>query len=140
MGGLTSRNKGKRGEREVVKLSQPIVDNAYTSAGLEPPILERNLMQSHRGGYDIVGLEFLALEVKFQEQITINAWWRQTTEQAGQNRVPVLIYRKSRVAWRVVMYGTLAAGVDKLRVPVDISLEDFLVWFDARLSYELSRG
>ena len=97
-------------------------------------------MQSHRGGYDIVGLEFLALEVKFQEQITINAWWRQTTEQAGQNRVPVLIYRKSRVAWRVVMYGTLAAGVDKLRVPVDISLEDFLVWFDARLSYELSRG
>ena len=74
MAGLMSRNKGKRGEREVVKLLQPVVNEVYESLGLEPPLLERNLMQSHKGGCDLAGLDWLALEVKYQEQQQMTSW------------------------------------------------------------------
>lgn len=83
MSGNMSRNKGQRGEREVVKLLQPIVDKVYGSLGLTPPVLERNLMQSHKGGFDIAGLHWMALEVKYQETLNVGMWWNQTLAQAN---------------------------------------------------------
>lgn len=83
MGGAMSRNKGQRGEREVIKLLQPTVTRCYMEKGLDVPSLERNLMQSRAGGFDIVGLEWMALEVKRQEVLNVNLWWKQTCAQAG---------------------------------------------------------
>lgn len=137
MSGGFSREKGKRAEREVVKLLQPVVIKVYSTAGKEIPVLERNLMQSHKGGHDIVGLEWLALEVKHHEQLAIKSWWEQSKRQAGATREPVLIYKSNRVAWRVVMFGYLPAGGKRVRCPVDISLEAFLAWFESRLRHEL---
>ena len=77
MSGGFSREKGKRAEREVVKLLQPVVTKVYQEAGKEIPLLERNLMQSHKGGHDIVGLEWMALEVKHHETLQISQWWEQ---------------------------------------------------------------
>lgn len=134
MGGTTSQNKGKRGEREVVKLLQPVVNAAYEQAkengygevAGEAPVLQRNTLQSDRGGFDIVGLQWLALEVKFQESLSIGTWWKQCLRQAGAGQEPVLMYRQSRKPWRVRMKGwvgeTVAcpwAGV------VDVDLETF---------------
>ncbi len=137
MSGLMSRNKGKRGEREVVKALQPVVDKVYTKLGLEIPILERNLMQSHRGGYDIVGLEWLALEVKYQEQLNLSGWWEQCKKQTKEGQEPVLIYRKNNARWRVMMYGRLHAGTSHIRCPVNVELDPFLVYFEHRLMHEL---
>lgn len=137
MAGLMSRNKGKRGEREVVKLLQPVVNEVYQSLGLEPPVLERNLMQSHKGGFDLVGLDWLALEVKYQEQTQLTTWWEQCKRQAGKDREPVLFHRKNHATWKVRMFGYLVAGGQRVRCPVDITPEAFLAYLRLRLMKEL---
>ncbi|MBV1889160.1 MAG: hypothetical protein KUG67_02835 [Proteobacteria bacterium] len=131
--GSFSKQKGKRGEREVVKLLQPIVDKVFSARGLEVPILYRNQNQSFQGGYDIDGIDWIALEVKRQETLHINKWWDQTVSQAGREQVPVLIYRKSRMKWRVIMYGYLDCGGVRVKARVDIELEAFLVYFETRM-------
>ena len=81
--GSMARSKGQRGEREIVALLQAVVNEVYTAYNrkvistteselvqyrtLEVPLLQRNTIQSDRGGYDIVGLDWLAPEVKVPE-------------------------------------------------------------------------
>lgn len=134
---INIRKKGQRAEREVIELLQPIVDRIYTKNGLEPPLLQRNTLQSHAGGYDIVGLDWLALEVKFQETEHINTWWAQAKRQAKPNQVPVLIWRKSRAPWQVKMVMTAAVGKARIAMPVVISLESFLLYFEWHTSFSL---
>ena len=108
MAGNRSRNKGQRGEREVIKLIQPIVDRVCEEVGCIPIPLERNLIQAHKGGADLHGLDWLALEVKYQETENLTAWWRQCVEQAKEHQTPILFYRRNFVReWRVKMYGHL---------------------------------
>lgn len=139
MGGLMSRNKGKRGEREVIELLQPIVNAVYARAGMEVPKLQRNTLQSDGGGFDIAGLEWLALEVKFQETLSVNQWWAQTLEQANGTQCPVLIYRQSRQPWRVKMFVEATACGVRYRLPATLELDEFLGWFQLRLTEELTR-
>ena len=139
MTGKMSRNKGQRGEREVINLCQPIVDEVCVEYGVESPQLSRNLVQSQNGGHDIVGLDWLALEVKFQETFHINQWWEQTTRQAGEDQEPVLVYRKSRAKWRVMMFGEIVSGAVRIRIPVDITFEAFLGYMKVRVGYELRK-
>ena len=136
---LMSRNKGKAGEREVVKLLQPVVNEVYSAMDLEIPILQRNLMQSDRGGFDIAGLEWMALEVKRRETMALNAWWVQTLKQARYDQVPVLLYRGNHEPWRACLLGMLPMGYreDWLQARVTVDLPDFLTWFRRRLHYEL---
>ena len=129
-----SRNKGQRGEREVVKLIQPVVNKVYEGRGLEPPAIERNLMQSRSGGYDIVGLEWLALEVKFQESLSVDQWWQQTIQQTKCGQVPVLIYRKSHVKWKVMMPVSITPAC-QVRGIVD--LDAFLLFLEQRILFSL---
>jgi hypothetical protein len=131
-----SIQKGKRGEREVVKLLQPIIDRVYSSRGIEAPQLERNLMQSHKGGYDLVGMDWLALEVKYQENEQLDKWWEQTLRQAGIDQQPILIYRKAHAKWRVAMMVTIAPGVQVRGI---ISVDDFLRYFEKRIWFNLIR-
>ena len=98
-----SRDKGKRGEREVVAMLQEhVVDEVCAELGVEPPLVERNLNQAFQGGCDIVGVPGVAVEVKFREQLSPDVWWEQTLQQASTvpGALPVMFYRKSRVRWR----------------------------------------
>src|SRR6476620_2386756 len=63
---INVRNKGQRGEREVVGLLQAIVDKVRRERNLLPIVIQRNQMQSHSGGEDLAGLDGFAVEVKFQ--------------------------------------------------------------------------
>lgn len=141
MGGKMSRSKGQRGEREIIGLLQPVVNEVYEAAMLQAPTLKRNSLQSDGGGSDIAGLPWLALEVKYQEKTdtpsTLRIWWEQTLEQAGDCNVPVLFYRRNGSKWRVQMYGMLGAPSCCFTVPVVVGPEDFLRWFRARLTQEL---
>lgn len=137
MSGKKSLDKGKRAEREVVKLLQPVVDDAYQRKGYEPPLLQRNLMQSHTGGYDIAGLEWLALEVKHHQKPQVKQWWEQTLGQASDEQEPILIYKVTGGKWRVRMHAQLLSNVEDLLVPVDIAVEDFLYYLWHRLAREL---
>lgn len=136
-----ARDKGQRAEREAIKLLQPIIDEEFQKQGKESPLLQRNQMQSHKGGYDIVGVDWLALEIKHQETLQLQQWWSQTTGQAGGDKEPILMYKQNRVKWRVVMYGYLPFGgdwIDWQRVPVDITLEAFLLYFRQKVARELA--
>lgn len=140
MAGVMSRNKGKRAEREVIKIIQPVVEQVYKHVGMEPPRLQRNTLQSDVGGFDIVGLEWLALEVKHQQQFSLTPWWAQTVRQANGSQEPVLFYRKNNVPWRVRMYGYLSTDHNAHRSVVDISPEDFCAYLAMRLYEELNNG
>lgn len=142
MGGKMSRNKGARGERQVIQLLQPIVDNVwkqFPDLG-DAPKLQRNSLQSDSGGFDIVGLTWLGLEVKFQENLSLGPWWKQTVDQCGENQLPVLFYKKSRTQWKVMMrlYSDIGDG-SKFFSKAIIDLESFLIFFEHRLQFELQR-
>jgi hypothetical protein len=139
MSRINVRTKGQSGEREVIKILQPVVIEVYEQFGLIPPDLERNLMQSMKGGHDIIGLDWMALEVKRQETLSISNWWDQAKTQSKIGQEPILIYRQSHRLWRVMMFGFLPAGASKIRCPVDINLESFLLYFKYRLIAELTK-
>lgn len=139
MAGKSSLDKGKRAEREIVKLLQPVVTKVYLAAGKEPISLERNLMQSHKGGYDIEGLDWLAPEVKHHETLCVNSWWQQTVRQAGAERVPVLFYRQSRKPWSVMIRVNLRLSKSVITMPGVISMEAFIIWFERRLTEEVMK-
>lgn len=139
MSGRFSRNKGQRAEREIIRLLQPPVDIAYSTAGHVPPQLARNLMQSRFGGFDVVGLNWLALEIKFQESLHLAAWWEQTKRQANLGREPILVYRRKHSRWRVMMFGLLPFGERAVRAPVDIAVDVFLAYFEQRLQTEVAK-
>jgi hypothetical protein len=137
MSGHRSRNKGKRGEREVIGLMQLTVFEIYKAHELECPRLQRNTLQSDRGGYDIVGIDWLALEVKYQETLQLDKWWKQTIEQAMKGE-PVLVYRSNHQPWRVMMHALLGGPGAGVTVPVIVDFDSFLRWFRIRLSQELA--
>lgn len=135
--GKMARSKGQRGEREIVHLLQPYVNKAFQDCGLQPPLIQRNQLQSDRGGYDLVGVPWMAPEVKRCETLNLKAWWKQCMEQAKDGQTPVLFYRQNASKWRVRMVGILpATGCKDVKVVVDISIDAFLHYFYQRCQYE----
>lgn len=129
---INVRDKGQRGEREVVKLLQAIIDVVRSNRGLPPLILQRNALQSHLGGEDIYGLAGFSVEVKYQELEYQPSWWQQCLRQAvASNAVPVLFYRKSKQIWRVKLraYVETPHAKDSIECDVEMPIEDFTEWF-----------
>jgi hypothetical protein len=123
-----SRDKGARGEREVIDLLQPIVDTVYKASGQEPPQLKRtSSTQADGGGCDVCGLPWLALEVKRCETLSLDAWWRQCLQQAKPGQMPVLVYRQNSRQWRARYYAQLA--VTNTEIVADVSIADFCKYF-----------
>lgn len=150
--GSMRRNKGARGERQIIEWLQPICDEIYEAGGITPIILQRNSLQSDRGGSDITGLDWLALEVKNCENQalgSIEKWWEQAKEQAelwptirGRPRMPVLAYKGNHRPFRLRMPGAcfdLACPDAWIYSPVDISMEDFERYFRSRLFHEVKQ-
>ena len=137
---VKSVEKGKRGEREMTKLLQQIVNEVYSSfPTLVVPQLERNLDQSLKGGHDIKGVDWLALEVKRHETLQVNQWWNQAVAQAMRVSTecePVLLYRQNNRAWTVVMFARLHAGTKRVKTQATIPFESFAMWFRTRLEQE----
>lgn len=137
---INSRTKGKNAEREVRDLLQPIVDSVYSSRGIVPPQIKRNLMQAMEGGHDLTGAPGIAVEVKRCETLQLDKWWDQATAQAYRVKArPVLIYRKSHSPWRVRMTGILPVGASGIPALVDIAAGDFLEWYEMYLHQHLDK-
>lgn len=128
-----AQSKGARGERLAIDLLQPIVDRVL---GEKSVILARNSMQSRFGGYDVIGLDWMALEIKNCETLNIPTWWNQVIKSCKADQEPILMYKSNRVKFRIMMYGYLPIGLKKLRCPVDIPFDTFACWFEHRLKEE----
>lgn len=97
--GAMSRNKGKRGEREVAALISELLG-----------ITASRRVRQHGGDSDILGVPGWCIEVKRCERATpadIRRWWEQAVAQMlrdGDSDVlnPALFYRQSRRDWRVL--------------------------------------
>jgi hypothetical protein len=98
--GAGARGKGAAGEREVKLILRSILAPVYLHHNIELPDIERNLEQSRGGGYDLKGLEWLAIEVKRQERSNLKAWWEQTLAQAKEGQIPLLLHRANNQKWR----------------------------------------
>lgn len=126
MAGKMSRNKGARGEREAIALLATWLMEVTPD---RCPELKRNLMQSREGGHDLVGLDWLAIEVKRHETLQISGWWRQTVDQAQkQNALPFLMYRQNRTAWRFRVQITAVHGPGTSTVVGDLDLANAKSW------------
>lgn len=101
---MNSRDKGKRGEREVASLLRE-------ELGIE---VTRNLVQSREGGCDLL-IPKWAAEVKLYAEVTPalkKEWWEQTLEQAKRAaKYPVLFYRQNRRGWVAVCPLSVLCGI-----------------------------
>jgi hypothetical protein len=143
MSGARSRNKGARGEREVIAILQPIVDKVTDECGQPRLVLRRNYSQRYEAKqYDVIGLPWVALEVKRVENLSgLGKWWRQVISCTGRGQVPVLIYRQNHGKWHVrtrvpVRAGGRVGGVHVV-CTVTMDLATWLVWLEQRLKVEL---
>lgn len=133
---INVRNKGKSGEREIANLLNDLANVVRFNKGLSVntvPLFQRNQNQSAVGGSDLTNPLGLEIEVKRQESLNINSWWKQcllACEQTG-NSIPILIFRQNRKAWRVIMYSSLSLPNNKTMqyIRSEISLADFKSWF-----------
>lgn len=140
--GVNIRTKGASGEREIAKLLTDHMVDVLTTLGatdseliLARSQVQRNQNQTAVGGCDLVGTLHLAIEVKRQEALSLNTWWKQAVTSAsnlGDTYVPVLIYRASRQPWRVRTVSRLhVMGVDGVNAVSDISIDAFVMWWRA---------
>lgn len=138
MAGVSAQNKGKTGEREIADALNAIVYSIYKAKGWAVPKnlwVQRNTQQSAIGGHDLTGTWGLAVEVKRQEQLSINTWWKQCKASADTLKsIPVLVFRQNKKPWRVVTEGAIQLPQAPGEMPwmlarVEISWEEFLTWF-----------
>jgi Holliday junction resolvase len=123
-----AKNKGGAGEREIATLLNDRL-------GLD---IKRNLEQCRSGGYDLVGLDGIALEVKRCKALSMKSWWDQAVAQAETlGLVPVLVYRLDRKQWQFVLpYSALLDDVNHLDTDINHTVAMGLDLF----CYAYSRG
>lgn len=83
------RNKGANAEREVVRI---LNEHGFAA--------RRGQVFNHEP--DIVSDLPFHFEVKRQETLKINDWWKQA-ESAAVNRTPLVIFRRNNEQWKVVI-------------------------------------
>lgn len=139
--GINIRTKGQSGERQVQKILNDIIVEVRKDLGL--PAYEvidlpfqRNQNQSAVGGADLSNPFGIEIEIKRQEALSINTWWKQCVISAARtDGIAILIFRQSRQKWRIIMKGIISCGPPGsshfVRTRVEITLVSFKEWFEA---------
>jgi len=100
---INVRNKGKRGELEVVKIINKFLNTT----------LRRT---PNSGGLSIKGdiidtkdtiVHNIHFEIKNQSNIAIPKWWKQTTSDCSSNKVPILIFKHNNQWLSVLLLNDL---------------------------------
>jgi hypothetical protein len=134
MGGKMAKNKGAGGERELRDLLEVWAHPVTTHLQAQRVQLERTASaQSRAGGYDLAGLDWLAIEVKRVEVVALPSWWRQTLSQTKPDQLPFLAWRRNRTRWafrvQVPHHGYLLVA--------DFDEENARRWFQLELAQRL---
>jgi hypothetical protein len=95
--------------------------------------VQRNQQQSAVGGNDLTNCFGLSIEVKRQEQLSVNTWWQQCVTAAARNsELPVLMYRQNRKPWRIRTLAWLNVGSSSkayMQAVVEFDHDTFKKWF-----------
>lgn len=146
---INIRQKGANGERQLATALNEIVNELLVKHGLavpEQPVIQRNQNQTAVGGNDLSNVFGLGIEVKRQENLNVEGWWRQCTEAAARNgEFPVLVYRQNNQAWRVVTWMWVqlpeCQGANSATmVRAEMKWEAFLAWFRMWVDLKLKSG
>lgn len=136
---INIRAKGANGEREIADDLNYIVYTLMKELQYSNPTMssiQRNQNQSAVGGSDLTGTFDLAIEIKRQETLAINAWWQQCREAAiRNNETPVLLYRQNGKKWRCVLNvyvdlpGNGGGSSTFTTARAEIDYDSFKAWF-----------
>ena len=89
---INSREKGKKGEREIARL---IRERGYD--------VRRGQQFSGLEGEDVVGLDYIHIEVKRVEQLNIDNAMEQAKRDAKSSQMPAVFHRKNNKKWKVTL-------------------------------------
>lgn len=143
------RQKGANGEREIYHALNPIVQRVLRRLGYPDDVvnsaanaIQRNQNQSAVGGNDLSNTFGMSIEVKRQEQLAINTWWKQCEEAANRNNeLPVLLYRQNNKKWQCMTIGWVDLPDKKqARKRVTMDWESFLNWFELWVETHIMSG
>lgn len=135
---INIRQKGGEGEREICDMLNYIIYKVMQECGYEESeclkgmqTVQRNQLQSAVGGNDLTGTLGLSFEIKRQEQLSVNTWWKQCEAAAKKlGEVPVLMYRQNGKPWRVVTYAWIPLQDGKQQqARVEFDVDTFKGWF-----------
>ena len=144
---INIRQKGANGEREVATWMNAIIDRICAEEGVgqsAKPVIQRNQNQSAVGGSDLTNPFGYAFEVKRQEALARDTWWKQCCVAAAEfGGTPVVIYRQNgKRNWYVLMYAFVpvwgSEGYHQCRV--EISQADFEKQFEATVRFYIRTG
>jgi len=141
-------NKGKTGEREVADAMNYCIycamkelgyPNEQCVAGMQT--IQRNQIQTAIGGQDLINCFGLSVEVKRQETLSINTWWKQCVNDAEKtNTIPVLAYRQNKKPWRVRTYVWIPLPTGhQMKVIAEIDWETYRMWFKEWVKFSLQK-
>lgn len=96
MTGAMARNKGANYERRIANQLTEATGTRW-----------RRRVRNHEGDSDVVAddpaFARLSVECKHATTLCLPAWWRQAQAQAGENRIPVLIYKRTGMVGDLVV-------------------------------------
>ena len=132
---INVRTKGAQGERDVCILLNAIcqqLEDEGVNVGYndEAPKFQRNQNQSAVGGSDITNPYGLSIEVKRQENLSINTWWNQCLAASEQDGgIPILIFRQNGKKWRIIMNVYLPVTETRYHhVRAEMDIDTFKQW------------
>lgn len=133
--GANPRTKGRRAEFLARDLLQAVNDEVGLLLGIDMEKVDRNLVQTRGGGFDLIGTYDFAVEVKHHETPDVKNWWNQALQQAGSTYIPVLMYKSNNKPFKVrtIMGYTTPDNRSEIRCAADISLENFLLIYKHHL-------
>lgn len=143
--GINIRTKGASGERAIAKKLNEIITTSLVELGFEIDLddhtyfVQRNQNQSAVGGDDLINTYGFSIEVKRQEALNINTWWKQCVTSANKNSaVPVLLFKQNRKPWRCIMQGYIGLPNGQFgSCRMEIDFDTFLIAFKHHVKHKL---
>ena len=115
---VNSRTKGAVAEREVANLLR---SQGHTEA-------RRSQQYSGiQGDADVIGVDGVHIEVKRCERTLDEQWLKQSERDAKKGEVPVVMYRRNREQWKILIRQDIADYIwQQLTITQKNSIRDFI--------------
>jgi len=134
-------NKGKDGEREVRLKFRELLKGMMNTE-----LIQRNHQQAEVGGADLVGVPFLAVEIKRVKKINwaggLDDWWQQAWTQADNiGKEPCLVFRENFGKWFVMIFAKpLITGEEAEGYPMIMRWDNFAAYYSEQVRQHASHA